>query len=170
MPSESDRFLIGAVVGLAALISAFLYGLSLGKSKSEEAIAKLTAEKAQQQAEYESKISEAKNTIVTQYIDKWHTIKEIKYVNVERAKNVVPSQYKLSNGWVSTHDSAARATEVDDTAAADSTPSGVRDNQALVTVINNYAKYHSCQAQVNSLLDLIEKHNKTIDDINRRKP
>lgn len=170
MPQIPYKFLIGAVGGLLALIGVFFYGMHQGRLESKTAIANLTATKAQQQADYEKKIADAKNNIVTQYVDKWHTIKETQYVNVERVKNVVPSQYELSNGWVSAHDSAARATEVDSTAAADTTPSGFRDNQALVTVVNNYAKYHSCQAQVNSLLDLIEKHNITIDEINRRKP
>lgn len=163
------KYLAGAVVGLLALIGAFFFGKHFGDLESQVAIERLKGEKATQQAQYEGKMSVEKNKIVTQFVDRWHTIKETQYVNNERAKNDVPSQYVLSNGWVSTHDSAAGATKVDSAAAADDTPSGIRDNQALGTIVNNYAQYHNCQAQVNGLLDLIEKHNQTIDDLNRRK-
>lgn len=163
------KILGGTVIGLLALIGAFFFGLHFGKLESKVAIADLTAKKATQQAEYEKKLTEVKNTVLTQYVDRWHTIKETQYVNVESAKSRVPSQFELSNGWVSTHDSAAGATKVDPAAATDATPSGIRDNQALITVINNYAKYHSCQSQLNAVLDLIDKHNQTIDEINARK-
>ena len=161
------KYLAGAVVSLLALIGAFFFGMHLGKLESDVAIERLKGEKATQQAQYEGQIALERDKIVTKVVDRWHTIKETQYVNTEAAKNVVPSQYELSNGWVSLHDSAARAEKVDGSAAADGTPSGIRDNQALVPIINNYALYHRCQAQVNGLLDLIDKHNATIDQVNK---
>jgi hypothetical protein len=167
--STPYKLLIGSVVGLLALIGAFFYGLHYGKLESKVAISEFGKTAATQQTRYEKNFSEAKTVTVTKYVDRWHTIKEIQYVNVESTKDLVPSQFDLSNGWVSTHNSAAAATKVDPAAAADTTPSGIRDNQALTTVVDNYTKYHTCAAQLNGVLDLIEEHNRIIDDINSKK-
>lgn len=161
------RYLISGIVGLGIIITVFLYGLHLGKLDGQKQIALLNATLLSQQADYEKKLGEKKIEIVTQYVDRWHTIQENHNENQNIITNVVPAGNDLSLGWVLVHNASASNSKADPTSAANSSPSGVRSNQALSIINNNYAKYYECVNQVNSLLDLIEAHNKTIDDINK---
>lgn len=152
---------------ILGLVVSFLYGVHVGTMKSKVTISDFTATKTEQQAKIQKEVSEKNIQIVTKYVDRWHTIKEIESVNKEYAKNIVPNQHDLSVGWVSTHNASASSTKVDSTSAANPTPSGVTDNQALETIIDNYSKYHQCSTQLNSVLDVIEAYNNTIDKVNK---
>jgi len=161
------KYLVSGIIGLGIIIAAFFYGLHLGKLDGQKQIDELNTKLITQQDQYEKELSEKKVQIVTQYVDRWHTIKENHDENSNIIQNNVPAGNILSLGFVYTHNSAASNTKADRTAAANAAPSGIRDNQALATINDNYAQYYQCVNQVNALLDLIDAHNKTIDDINK---
>jgi len=126
----------------------------------------LKTKQAELQAALATEIANVKERIVTVYVDKIKIVKEKEYVYRDQATNVVPSQYELSNGWVSLHDSSARGVDADATSSADGTPSGVKDNQALATVVENYG---SCQAnaeQLTSLQQYVREAKKAVDAAN----
>jgi hypothetical protein len=141
--------IIGSIAIATFLIGgAGLYGYHKGVMKSEIVIAQYNALREK----LSSEISEVQVTvvdrIVTQYVDRIIKVKEVGAHNEQVAKDVVPDKSILSNGWVYTHDASARGEDADSTISADATPSGVEANQALGTVIDNYATCKEVREQV----------------------
>lgn len=139
-------------------------------SDMEAAAAKLEAEKAKLQLDLEKEIANVKERIVTKYVDRIKVIKEKEYVYRDKAENVVPSQHDLSNGWVRLHDDAARSgdTNANDSGYADGSPSGVKDNQALAVVTENYAACHANAAQLTALQEYVREVQKVVDKANEK--
>ena len=116
----------------------------------------------------EKKNSEISTEVVTQYVDRVNTIREKEYVYRDIAKTVVPSQSVLSNGWVFTHDISATGSDADATRSSDASSSGIADNQALFTIVGNYA---TCQANSEQLIALqkwIADNKEAIDELNKK--
>jgi len=120
---------------------AFGYGFKKGNERAEVEINKFANETETLKIELEKEQNNIKEKVVTEYVDKVKVVKEKEYVLQQAATNNVPSQYNLSNGWVYIHDHATGSESgiPDPTAAADATPSDVKDNQALLTVLTNYS-------------------------------
>jgi hypothetical protein len=135
----------------ALLIGVFVFGYMKGSAYAEAELARFSAEKSKQVAELEKKNTEISNKVVTQYVDRTNTIREKEYVYLDAAKNNVPGQHDMSSGWVYTHDLSASAGDADPTRASDASPSGIKDNTALLTIISNYA---NCQANAEQLRQL----------------
>lgn len=159
---------------VVAIFGAGLYsGYKLTSNHYETVIAKMEKEAADLRAakiEVDAKLSAAlaniKEVVVTKYVDGIKVVKEKEYVYREQATNVVPSQYELSNGWVSLHDSSARGVDADPTTSADGTPSGVKDNQALATVVENYSACQANAEQLTSLQEYVREAKKAVDNTN----
>jgi hypothetical protein len=139
------------LAGAALLAGVFFYGYMKGSAYAEAELARFSAEKSAQIVELEKKNTEISNNVVTEFVDRTNTIREKEYVYLDAAKNSVPSQYDLSNGWVYTHDLSATSGNADATRASDASPSGIKDNSALLTIIGNYA---NCQANAEQLRQL----------------
>lgn len=155
---------------VAVLVSGAAWGGYVkGAAESDLKLAQFGEQKAVMAADYERRLGEKKVEIVTEYVDKLNTIKEKEIKYVTQATSAVPNQSELPNGWVYLHDASARAEEPDRTSSSDASPSGVADNQALATVVTNYALYGQCVAQVKGLQDLITEHNKAIDEVKKKK-
>ena len=107
----------------AALVGVFIFGYMKGSAYAEAELARFSAEKAEQVAELEKKNAEISNKVVTEYVDRVNTIREKEYVYLDRAKNNVPSQSVMSNGWVFTHDASATSSDADPTRSSDASPS-----------------------------------------------
>lgn len=135
----------------ALLIGVFFYGYMKGSAYAEAELQRFAAEKNAQVAELEKKNSEISNKVVTEYVDRVNTIREKEYVYLDRAKNNVPSQHIMSNGWVHTHDASASASDADPTRSSDASPSTVKDTDALIGIIRNYA---ICQSNAVQLIEL----------------
>jgi len=131
------------LAGAALLAGVFFYGYMKGSAHAEAELARFSAEKSAQVVELEKKNTEISNNVVTEYVDRTNTIREKEYVYLDAAKNSVPSQHDMSNGWVYTHDLSATSGDADSTRASDASPSGITDTTALLTIIGNYA---NCQA------------------------
>jgi hypothetical protein len=140
--------ILGAVVAFAA-VGAFGYmkGIEHGNLKQETAIAQKNVELIKLNAQLDAN----KDKIVTEYVDKWKVVKEKEFVYVDTAKNDVPSQSDMSNGWVYLHDTSATNSDADSTRASDESSSGIKDNQALAVIVSNYAR---CTQNANQLIAL----------------
>ena len=124
----------------------------------EAEAATLRAEKAELQVKLTAEIANVKEKIITKYVDRVRVIKEKEYVYREQATNNVPDRVELSNGWVYLHDTAAAGTDVpDSTRSADETGSGVKANQALATVTDNYAACHANSEQLTALQEYVKQ-------------
>jgi hypothetical protein len=139
------------LAGVALLAGVFFYGYTKGSAHAEAELARFSAEKSAQIVELEKKNTEISNNVVTEYVDRTNTIREKEYVYLDAAKNSVPSQYVMSNGWVYTHDLSATSGDADSTRASDASSSGITDTTALLTIIGNYA---NCQANAEQLRQL----------------
>lgn len=135
----------------ALLIGVFIFGYMKGSAYAEAELARFSAKKSEQIAELEKKNAEISNSVVTEYVDRTNTIREKEYVYLDRVKNNVPSQSVMSNGWVYTHDASATSGDADATRSSDATPSTVKDTDALIGIIRNYA---ICQSNAVQLIEL----------------
>jgi hypothetical protein len=153
----------------AALIGVFVFGYMKGSAYAEAELQRFAAKASQQVAELEKKNSEISNKVVTEYVDRTNTIREKEYVYIDTAKNVVPSQSVMSNGWVFTHDSSATARDADPTRASDATSSGITDTTALVGIITNYSRCQQNAQQLIALQKWITDNKAEVDRINAEK-
>jgi hypothetical protein len=140
--------ILGVIIIVIAIFGfGYAKGLSVGNNKIR--LFKAQAEAQYEKLKHELEIANNKiNTkIVTEYVDR------IVYVTKWRTKNVeivkeVPSNCELSNGWVHVHDASAEGHDADSTAATDGGSSGIKDTEALETVVDNYG---SCAANTEKL-------------------
>lgn len=101
--------------------------------------------------------------IVTEYVEKIKEVVRWRTRNVEVIIDSVPDTCELTNGWVSVHDSAARALHADSTRASDATPSGVTAPQALKEINNNYSICKENADRLVALQDWIRKQDQLIN-------
>ena len=151
------------LAGAALLLGVFVFGYMKGSAYAEAELARFAAKKSEQVAELEKKNAEISNTVVTEYVDRTNTIREKEYVYLDRAKNSVPAQSDLSNGWVYTHDISALSGDADAARSSDASTSGIKDNEALLTVISNYAICQRNQVQLIELQKWIIQNKDAVD-------
>jgi hypothetical protein len=152
----------------AALIGVFVFGYMKGSAYAEAELQRFAAKANEQVAELEKKNSEISNNVVTEYVDRTNTIREKEYVYVDAAKNTVPSQSVMSNGWVFTHDISASASDADATRSSDASPSGIKDTDALIGIIRNYAICQSNSVQLTELQRWINENKAAVDELNKK--
>lgn len=157
------------LAGAALIIGVFFYGYMKGSAYAEAELQRFAAKASTQVAELEKKNAEISNNVVTEYVDRTNTIREKEYVYIDTAKNIVPSQSVMSNGWVFTHDSSATASDADPTRASDATSSGITDTTALVGIITNYSRCQQNAQQLIALQKWITDNKAEVDRINAEK-
>jgi hypothetical protein len=157
------------LAGAALIIGVFLYGYMKGSAYAEAELQRFAAKASTQVAELEKKNAEISNNVVTEYVDRTNTIREKEYVYIDTAKNIVPSQSVMSNGWVFTHDSSATASDADPTRASDASSSGITDTTALVGIITNYSRCQQNAQQLIALQKWIADNKTEVDRINSEK-
>jgi hypothetical protein len=157
------------LAGAALIIGVFFYGYMKGSAYAEAELQRFAAKASTQVAELEKKNAEISNNVVTEYVDRTNTIREKEYVYIDTAKNIVPSQSVMSNGWVFTHDSSATASDADPTRASDASPSGITDTTALVGIITNYSRCQQNAQQLIALQKWIADNKTEVDRINSEK-
>lgn len=156
------RILLSFAFILILSTGSYFYGVRSASIKNELKIANKNLEIEKLKTD----LAVAGNKVVVQYVDRWNVIKEKETNNVQIAKGSVPSQYNLSTGWVYTHDAAARSDYADATRASDETASDVKDNQALATIVSNYAV---CTQNANQLMALQQWITTQQSEINKKK-
>ena len=152
----------------AAFIGVFVYGYMKGSAYAEVELQRFAAKNATLTADMEKKNSEISTQVVTQYVDRVNTIREKEYVYRDIAKTVVPSQSVLSNGWVFTHDISATGGNADATRSSDASPSGIKDNEALFTIIGNYSTCMQNAEQLRNLQQWVNDNKQSIDELNKK--
>jgi hypothetical protein len=162
-------FPIKLMVMIMIISGAAGFGYMKGSEAGKIAIANLKADSEKQIRELEDMNSKISNKVVTEYVDRVNTIHEKETKYVDAAKNNVPGQYELSNGWVFTHDTSASGGDADATRSSDATSSGIKDNEALLTIIGNYSICKANSAQLAALEQWITENKKAVDDSNDKK-
>ena len=153
----------------AALVGVFVFGYMKGSAYAEAELARYSAQKSEQIAELERKNSAISTEVVTEYVDRTNTIREKEYVYLDAAKNTVPSQHVMSNGWVYTHDLSATSGNADATRASDASPSGIADTTALVGIITNYSRCQQNAEQLRQLQQWIIQNKEAVDAMAKEK-
>jgi hypothetical protein len=151
------------LAGAALILGVFVYGYMKGSAYADAELARFSAKANEQVAELERKNSEISNNVVTEYVDRTNTIREKEYVYVDAAKESVPNQSVMSNGWVFTHDISASASDADATRSSDASPSGIKDTDALIGIIRNYAICQSNSVQLTELQRWISENKMAVD-------
>jgi hypothetical protein len=153
----------------AALVGVFVFGYMKGSAYAEAELARYSAQKSEQIAELERKNSAISTEVVTEYVDRTNTIREKEYVYLDAAKNTVPSQHVMSNGWVYTHDLSATSGDADATRSSDASPSGIADTTALVGIITNYSRCQQNAEQLRQLQQWIIQNKAAVDAMAKEK-
>ncbi len=156
------------LAAIALIAGVFFYGYMKGSAYAEAELQRFTAESSKKVAELEKKNSEISGQVITQYVDRVNTVKEKEYVYLDRAKNNVPSQHIMSNGWVYTHDISATNGDADASRSSDATTSGIKDNEALLTIISNYSKCEQNAQQLIALQKWITDNKLAVDEANAK--
>ena len=157
------------LAGAALILGVFVFGYMKGSAYAEAELQRFAAKNATLTADMEKKNSEISTQVVTQYVDRVNTIREKEYVYRDVAKTVVPSQSVLSNGWVFTHDISATGSNADATRSSDASPSGIKDNEALFTIIGNYSTCMQNAEQLRNLQQWINDNRQSIEELNKKK-
>ena len=156
------------LAGGALILGVFVFGYMKGSAYADAELQRFAAKASTQVAELEKKNAEISNNVVTEYVDRTNTIREKEYVYVDAAKNTVPSQSVMSNGWVFTHDISASASDADAARSSDASPSGIKDTDALIGIIRNYAICQSNSVQLTELQRWITENKAAVDELNKK--
>ena len=157
------------LAGAALMAGIFVFGYMKGSAYAEAELARFSAQKSEQIAELERKNSAISTEVVTEYVDRTNTIREKEYVYLDAAKNTVPSQHVMSNGWVYTHDLSATSGNADATRSSDASPSGIADTTALVGIITNYSRCQQNAEQLRQLQQWIIQNKEAVDAMAKEK-
>ncbi len=157
------------LAGAALMAGIFVFGYMKGSAYAEAELARFSAQKSEQIAELERKNSAISTEVVTEYVDRTNTIREKEYVYLDAAKNTVPSQHVMSNGWVYTHDLSATSGDADATRSSDASPSGIADTTALVGIITNYSRCQQNAEQLRQLQQWIIQNKEAVDAMAKEK-
>jgi hypothetical protein len=147
---------------------AFGFGYMKGSAYAEAELQRFAADSSKKVADLEKKNAEISGKVVTQFVDRVNTIKEKEYVYRDIAQKSVPAQHDMSTGWVYTHDISATNGDVDATRSADATPTGIKDNEALLTIISNYSICQQNAQQLISLQKWINDNKTAVDEANAK--
>ena len=74
----------------------------------------------------------------------------------------------MSNGWVYIHDISATNGDADTTRSSDASPSGVKDTEALATIIANYANCKAISEQLIALQKWVADNKTAVDAENTK--
>lgn len=161
-----------AIYGLIISIilgSAFAYGYNKAENKYLVKIAKLEADAQGMKSRLDTALASIEVKTVIKYVDRIQVIKEKEYVYRNIATNVVPPKCELNNGWVYLHDTSASGDDADTTRSSDETPSGIKDNQGLGIITDNYSICHRNAEQLVALQDWIREAQEAVREANEKK-
>jgi len=146
--------------------SSFAYGYNKAENKYLVKIATYKQEAELLETRLNASLSEVKVEVLTKYVDRVKKVKEIVYVTQDVIK-YVPSKCELSNGWVSVHNAGATSDEgVDASIAADGTSSGIKDVEALTTIVDNYGTCRVNAERLKSLQEYVIRREEEIKKFN----
>lgn len=160
------RILGAVLIVLSAFVFGYTKGIAVGNQKIKLFEAKATAQYQELRAAYEKAKNNVNEKIVTEYVDKIIYVTKWRTKNVEVIKHVKDT-CELSNGWVHVHDASASSKDADRTAATDGTSSGIKDTEALETVVDNYGACAANAEQVKAWQNWYTEQQQAVGKINR---
>lgn len=146
----------GVLLSLAIAVSAIYFiGLNKGKSESKVAIANYEKKISDQNAANAKKVQVVTDHVITTYHT--HDVIHTKVVvQNQTAIKSVPTQFKLSQGWIYAHNQSAADQPIDPKLAANNKPSTVTDTQALGIINENYSISNGNNQRHQALIDWIK--------------
>ena len=150
IPKSVWKYVAIVTVVVALLSGAYFKGYDKAEDKYLAEIAEFNAQKVVLEARLQAALSKVTVKVVTEYVDRVKVVKEKEYVYRDKIVTV-PSKCELSDGWVRLHDASARGDDAGTTDFTDETPSGIRDTEALGTVVENYSICHQNAEQLKAL-------------------
>ena len=160
---------IGATVLLivSLLGGTYWYGYDKAANKYKTQIEQMVQDKKLLQSQLDAEIANIKVEIVTEYVDRVQVVKEKEYVYRDKIITV-PSKCELSTGWVLLHDASATGGNADSTGVTDGNPSGVKDTEALGTVIENYSICQQNAEQLIALQRFVREAQAAVEEANKK--
>lgn len=159
-------FILAAIFALFG--ATYYVGYSKGANISEVEIAQYEGKVNKLQAELNKKVGVVKVETVTRYLKGETVAGETVYRTRTVVEQAVPEQFTFSNGWIYTYNQSVKGEETDPTLAADPTPSGVTDKQALVTIVENNAISHRNERQLDTLTGYLVEMERINEEVNGR--
>lgn len=172
------KWLAIAGVGMALAIGGFFYGKHYGDEQSKVAIAQYEEKVTKLTNDLNKALEPQEMKILVKYVEtvvhdhdvgvhnETAAIEDVKPVPADPNKPADNVSKYLSNGWVSTHDAAARSEEVGSSAATDATASTFTAVEALPTITDNYATCNEIRDELIGLQAWVNNYNTTVDKIN----
>lgn len=158
--------ILGAVVIISAVIGGSVwYGYNKAENKYIAKIATYKSEAELLQTKLDAAVAKVEVKVVTKYVDRVKTVKEKEYVYRDKIITV-PSKCELSSGWVYLHDASATGSDADPTRVADEAASGIRDTEALDTIVGNYSIAQQNAEQLKALQEWIRESQAEIERLN----
>lgn len=152
----------------AILVASYTTGYVKGKNTAKEIIEKFKLEYEQTILEIQKNQIKVDTKVVTRYKDRVVYVEKNNEQTQDLIKNI-GGDVVLSNGWVYSHDSSARGNVPDSTQGTDGTPSGVKANEALGVIADNYTQYEKVRKQLIELQDWVTETQKNVEASNKNK-
>jgi hypothetical protein len=156
--------LVAAAIGSIKL--SYDIGYKLGEEKSQEIINSYIEKIHSLQSDLTIAQNNVKEVIVTEYKTKIKTIVKKEKEYVYQATNDVPAEFNLSSGWVYLHDVAATGGNANSTLSSNGASSGIKDNQGLAVVVENYGICHENAEKLKALQDFLVKSQNANNNLN----
>lgn len=166
---QAKAALIGVILlALAALLASTAFvAYNKGVNISRFEIIKYQKEKIV----LEGKLNKALAKVDIKYVTKY--IKDVEYIDrvttktVTVVKEVVPEQYKLSQGWINTYNASVLGIDPQD--AGNANPSAFSDRYSLERIVKNNGQCKANESQLQNLQDLVRAREAEIAKINSNK-
>ena len=156
------------MIAVTLLVGSYTTGYVKGKNTAKEIIEKFKLEYEQTILEIQKNQIKVDTKVVTRYKDRVVYVEKNNEQTQDLIKNI-GGDVVLSNGWVYSHDSSARGNVPDSTQGTDGTPSGVKANEALGVVADNYTQYEKVRKQLIELQDWVTETQKNVEASNKNK-
>jgi hypothetical protein len=172
-PISSNVKLIGGGVLLLIVVALLGYGFyrvyNAGVNTAKVSISKYEKDIETLRRKLNEKDARTKERIITEYHEKVIYRTKVQVVNRDIITRIVPEQFNLSNGWVYAHDQASKGELIDESKAANATPSETSDKEALLVVTENYDGYNRTADQLEALQKYLKETQKNAEDVNNSK-
>lgn len=158
MPKVTEKNYKASIL-MAVISGIYMFGFWMGQQTMKEDYDAL-------QAKFNNQSEKVNTVVVTEYVDRIQEVVKWRTKNVELISVVPVNNCELSDGWVHVHDSSAQASYAEASRAADATPSGVEANQALTTIVENYAVCQENAERLSALQSWVKAQEQVILNIN----
>lgn len=149
--------LIGIILlALGSLLASTAFvAYNKGVNEARFALIEYQNEKVELQAKLDKAVAKVDIRYVTKYVEKDAEIKYLTGKTVTIVKEVVPEQYKLSQGWIDTYNASVTGADLDKSAASNPTASPFSDRYSLERIVKNNGVCRATENQLNSLQELV---------------